>query len=270
MSYTQFDYKIQTVSEGTGYNWLFLPGGPGLGAQYLFEFSKQLALPGTVSLVDFPLDGANQHGSLNIKQWQKGLFDLIQTIPNPILVTHSFSGMFALSLLEQHESLAGLVLMNTTTTNSFFQHVSEMQRKHDLPDLASAAAAFHLHRCKANFQRFWQDYKYYCFTQGEIVLGEKLMELFAYNDKSYYFAVQNFYSQFQYQQKQYSFPVLTIASENDYVCPPRIFIDNKNYQAKNILNKIIPEAGHFPWLLHFEKVQNCFREFIEKYLQVEN
>lgn len=269
MFYTQFGYKIQTVSQGPGCNWLFLPGGPGLGTEYLAEFSKQLILPGTVSLVDFPFDGTNQHGSLNINVWQKGLFDLIQTIPNPILVTHSFAGMFALSLLEPHENIAGLVLMNSTTSDSFFQHVSAMQHQHDLPDLAPAAAAFHLSPCKANFQRLWQDYKYYCFTKEEILLGKKMMKVFAYNDKSYYFSVQNFYSKFQYQQKQYSFPILTIASENDYVCPPRVFIEDKNYQAENILNKIIPGAGHFPWLKHFDEVQNCLNEFIEKYLQVE-
>ena len=78
MKYTKYGYRINQISEGSGYNWLFLPGGPGLGSEYLIDFCKRLKLPGSILLVDFPMDGTNKNGELGIKYWQDGLMDLLK------------------------------------------------------------------------------------------------------------------------------------------------------------------------------------------------
>jgi len=101
IKYTKYGYRVNRISEGSDYNWLFLPGGPGLGSEYLLEFCKNLQLPGNILLLDFPMDGTNKNGELGIKYWQDGLIDLLKTYANPILVTHSFSGMFVLNMLEE-------------------------------------------------------------------------------------------------------------------------------------------------------------------------
>jgi pimeloyl-ACP methyl ester carboxylesterase len=264
MNYTKYDYRINQISEGSGYNWIFLPGGPGLGSEYLFDFCKKLKLPGNIMLVDFPRDGTNKKGELGIINWQKGLIDLLQAYTNPILVTHSFAGMLVLSMPEIENYLAGLVLMNTTTKNTFFQHVSEMQKKHALPDLAPAASVYHLNPSNQTYREFWDTYKYYCFTPEEMSLGEKMMALFAFNSESYYFAIQHFYLTYECKLHPTLIPTMTITSDEDFVCPPRIFVEDNYFQAKNVLNKIIDGAGHCPWLMNFAKVQNCFDEFIEK------
>ncbi|WP_367274373.1 hypothetical protein [uncultured Legionella sp.] len=64
MLYTDYGYRINPIKEDTGYNWLFLPGGPGLGSQYLIEFSEQIKLPGAIKLLDFPKDGTIPKGCL--------------------------------------------------------------------------------------------------------------------------------------------------------------------------------------------------------------
>jgi len=40
-------------------NWLFLPGGPGLGSESLHELVAAVQTPGTSWLVDLPGDGSN-------------------------------------------------------------------------------------------------------------------------------------------------------------------------------------------------------------------
>lgn len=120
MKYTKFGYRIKQLTNGLGYSWLFLPGGPGLGSEYLTDLCTKLYLPGSVFLLDFPKDGTNIQGKLGIPYWQDGLIDLLKSFSKPVLVTHSFSGMFALNLPELKHHLTGLVLMNTTTKNSFF------------------------------------------------------------------------------------------------------------------------------------------------------
>jgi pimeloyl-ACP methyl ester carboxylesterase len=263
MNYTSYGYRINQITKGEGYHWLFFPGGPGLGSEYLIELCQKINLPGSISLVDFPQDGTNTHGELNLKHWQRGLLDLVKSVDKPIIVAHSFSGMFVLSLPELEPCLAGLVLMNTTTTNTFYPHVSAMQQKHQLPDLVPAASQYHLSPSNETYKEFWQTYKYYCLTAEELHEGEKMLPLFAYNNASYYFTIENFYTDYECKWSPKTIPTMTITSENDFICPPRIFADDKRFQSPNIINKIIAQAGHCPWIVHQDKVQTCFDHFAE-------
>lgn len=263
MNYTQYGYRLKYLSNHAGYSWLFLPGGPGLGSEYLHSLCHQLHLPGSITLIDFPKDGTNTQGVLNIKYWQEGLIDLLQNFSKPILVTHSFAGMFALNLPELKNHLTGLVLMNTTTKNSFFEHVSAMQLQHHLPDLIPAASQYHLSPSNETYKEFWKTYKYYCFTAEEMQDGEKMIPLFAFNNAAYHMAIEHFYPDYSCKWLP-AFPTLTIASENDYICPPKIFIENEGFQSQNIINKIIAKAGHVPWINTLNQVQLCFDVYIKK------
>ena len=212
-------------------------------------------------LVDFPKDGNNKEGVLHFNYWKKGLIDLISHYNAPILVTHNFSAMFALDTPEIEPFLKGLVLMNTTTKNSFFEHISTMQKQHNLPDLIPTAAEYHLTPSKDTYKKFWDAYKYYCFTKEELSLGEELMNLFAFNNESYHYAIEHFYPNYRCTWRP-EIPSLTIASENDFICSPTVFTEDSSFQKTNIINKIIKNAGHYPWLLHIKDVRSCFKEFI--------
>ena len=262
--HTHYGYRINRIQEGSGHNWLFLPGGPGLGSEYLIEFCKKIKVPGSVLLLDFPKDGTNQEGILDFNHWKDGLIELLKSLPNPILVTHSFAGMFLLNYPEFERYLTGMILMNTTTTNSFFQHVNQMQQHHNLPDLVPPASEYHLNPTDNTYKKFWETYKYYCFTPEELSLGELMIPHFAFNNESYYYTIQNFYVDYQCKWSPTQIPAMTITSENDWICPPQIFTQDKRFQSANIINKIIPAAGHCPWLIHFNEVQHCIDEFIEK------
>lgn len=56
-----------------------------------------------------------------------------------------------------------------------------------------------------------------------------MMELFAYNNESYHYAIEHFYNDFHYKWHPQTIPTMTIASELDYICPPAIFIQDKNF-----------------------------------------
>lgn len=261
MFFTNYGYRLNQIKEGSDLNWLFLPGGPGLGSEYLADFCNNLTVQGTITLIDFPKDGNNCEGELDFRVWKKGLISLLKSFNKPILVTHSFSGMFALDVPEIENYLTGLVLMNTTTTNSFFQHVNEMREQHNLPDLVPAASEYHFNPSDETYKKFWDTYKYYCFTQEELPIGEQMMTLFAYNNDSYHYAIEHFYNDFHHKWRPQTIPTMTIASELDYICPPTIFIQDENFQSKNVISKMIYKAGHCPWILHFEQIQKCFDEF---------
>lgn len=240
-----------------------MPGGPGLGSEYLTEFCNKLQLPGAIFVLDFPQDGTNTaHGELDLESWKAGLRDLLHSFTNPILVTHSFSGMLVMMMPELEELLSGLVLMNTTTENTFFPQISAMQEKHNLPDLVPAAGQYHLAPSNETYKEFWHSYKHYCFTAEELPEGEKMIPLFAFNNAAYYYAVEHFYTNYACKWSPKSIPTMTIASEQDYICPPQIFLNDERFQSPNIINKLIPNAGHCPWVIYFEQVQQCFNDFV--------
>ena len=59
--WTKLKARLKFVSANgeASYNWIFLPGGPGLGSEYLTTLTKPLHLPGTIWLLDLPGDGSN-------------------------------------------------------------------------------------------------------------------------------------------------------------------------------------------------------------------
>lgn len=260
--YSKYNYKITPIISGQGYSWLFLPGGPGLGSEYLDALCRHLQLPGAIYRLDFPQDGVNICGKLDFDEWRQGLVDVLQSMPNPILVAHSFSGMIALTTPELDAHLSGLVLMNTTTRNSFFEQVSASQQKYRLPDLVPAAISYHLAPSSQTYREFWNTYKHYCFTAKELALGEEMIKLFAFNNKAYHYAIENFYNQYICQWIP-QVPSLTVTSEYDYICPPNIFLNDARFQKSNIVNRMIKDAGHCPWVLQLGVLQDCFNCFLD-------
>lgn len=264
MNYTKYGYRVNELKKGSEYTWIFLPGGPGLGSEYLIDFCLKLALPGRLLVVDFPKDGTNPEGTLDVTSWNEGLIDLMQTYPGSIIVTHSFSGMFCLNLPELEQHISGLVLMNTTTRNSFFERINAMQAQFNLPDLILPASEYHLNPSNESYKKFWDTYKYYCFTQEELAEGEKMLPLFAFNNAAYHYAIEHFYPEYQCRWQPRHIPAMTIASENDYICPDDVFIADKRFQTNNIINKLIKQAGHCPWIMQMPKIQECFDEFLTR------
>jgi pimeloyl-ACP methyl ester carboxylesterase len=262
-TYSTYHFRIKTIRTNPGYTWIFLPGGPGLGSEYLESLCHSLKVPGTVLLVDFPKDGTNHEGLLNFSYWKKGLIELLSTYNNPVLVTHSFAGMFALDTPELEPLLTGLVLMNTTTSNTFFEHVSAMQQQHSLPDLVPPAAQYHLNPSNDTYRHFWNTYKHYYFTPKELTLGEQMLSLFAFNNHSYHYAIEHFYAEYHYRWLP-SIPTLTIASQYDFICPPSVFTAAEPFQKNQIINKIILQAGHCPWLVEMSQLQQSFNELVHK------
>lgn len=262
MNYTDEGYRITPIKEGSSYQWLFFPDGPGLGTEYLIPLCQQLNLPGSIDLIDFPKDGSNPRGTLDMNQWRKGLHSLMQGYSRPIAVTHGFSGMFFLNNLQISTHLAALILMNTTTANSFFHHINTMRERYQLPDLAQEACEYHLNPSDETYKQFWEGYKYYYFTAEEQALGEQMRSSFAFNHQAYQHAIEHFYPHYQAHWPS-TLPVMTISSEYDLICPPGVFIENQRLQTPNARHHLIQKAGHCPWLLHLNELQQCLDEFIK-------
>ena len=98
-------------------DWLFLPGGPGIGSESLLELVDTLDVPGTRWLVDLPGDGANTDppGAPDdpFAVWPQVVVEAAQAVPRPVFTGHSTGGMYLLSTPALEPLLAGLVLLST-------------------------------------------------------------------------------------------------------------------------------------------------------------
>src|SRR5690242_16517022 len=99
--WTTLKARLQLISSrpGANFNWLFLPGGPGLGSESLQTLTNTLKLPGTTWHVDLPGDGSNHTDcdEESFSHWSKALLEVVDTLNNVILVAHSTGGMYVLA-----------------------------------------------------------------------------------------------------------------------------------------------------------------------------
>ena len=131
--WTKLGARLQLISssEGKNLNWIFLPGGPGLGSEVLTPLTSLLKLPGTVWHLDLPGDGSNLQGS--IKNWKQALLEAVQSLENVILVGHSRGGMFALATPELQHLLKGLVLLDAAPDRTWKAHFAGRIQTYPIP-----------------------------------------------------------------------------------------------------------------------------------------
>ena len=92
-------------------NWLFLPGGPGIGAESLIDLVSCTRPPGTSWLVDLPGDGSNVDapGAPDdpYQRWPDIVAEAVEAVPNPVAVGHSTGGEYLLATPAIESLLAG-------------------------------------------------------------------------------------------------------------------------------------------------------------------
>ncbi|WP_425519668.1 alpha/beta fold hydrolase [Streptomyces auratus] len=116
--WTASGVRLRQVTSGAGRgNWLFVPGGPGLGSESLLGLVEAAQVPGAAWLVDLPGDGSNRGGPAlpaePYAHWPGCLAEAAQALDEVIMVGHSTGGMFMLSVPELEGLLTGMVLLSS-------------------------------------------------------------------------------------------------------------------------------------------------------------
>ena len=82
------DVRVECVRTRTDpVNWIFLPGGPGLGSESLKDlihvlYLENYQISGNVWLLDLPGDGSNttSDNAKSFQYWQPALIEAIETV----------------------------------------------------------------------------------------------------------------------------------------------------------------------------------------------
>lgn len=258
------NYRLQTITADNEcpLNWLFLPGGPGVGSEYIVEFVKKLKLPGNVHVADFPGDGSNRNtADINYDSWKAGLLEVVASLKPCILVTHSFSGMFALTIPEIEDLISGLVIINSAPDYGWIQELEKTKEKHNLPDLSDAVSQFYSNPTDAELKIFFEANIPYLFADHEVNEGRKLLDAASANATTKLWVDQNFHLTYKHNWCPKQLPTIIIGSHDDRLLPMRLFLDQEEWVRDNIQIVQLESTGHFPFLSCLELIDDTLCSF---------
>ena len=164
-------------------NWLFLPGGPGLGSESLSSLVDILDFPGALWMVDLPGDGSNvtTNNQESFAHWSKALIEVVFTLNNVILVAHSTGGMYALATPELQQLLKGLMLMDSAPDASWQQGFATWMQAHPLSELEKLQQNYRAQPSSSSLKALTVASAPYLFTPEGLIRGRELLERLLYN-----------------------------------------------------------------------------------------
>lgn len=266
--WTQSKARLQCLFEdkNSEYNWLFLPGGPGLGSESLNNLTEILSLPGSIWYVDLPGDGSNitEDDEKSFSNWSSALIEATSALDQVILVAHSSGGMFSLATPELEKNLIGLVLMDSAPNAGWQHFFMTYVKKHPLAEVERLQKIYEKTPSNHLLQELTMACASYFSTPKSL---EKIREMLAslpFNYKSHLWAEKNFDQSYQAKWIPRKIPTLIFSGEHDNITPLMLFSQAREFQRQNICIREIKEASHFPWFDNPEQVKEVFAQYCHR------
>ncbi|MDP7701752.1 MULTISPECIES: alpha/beta fold hydrolase [unclassified Mycobacterium] len=248
-------------------NWLFLPGGPGIGSESLQELVDAVAVSGCSWLVDLPGDGSNVDApgapADPYSLWPEVLAEASRAVERPIYVGHSTGGEYLLSTPALAEVLHGLVLISTAPDASWMPLYDRMTADNPLPGVEAATARYAKDPTRENLREVAVQSAPWNFLAATVAAGAELLGRMPYNIPAVQWSAEHFDRDYQFAWWPSTLPTLIISGSEDRIVTQSLW-RTASFQTENVLWSVIPEAGHFPWMEQPEAVRGSFAELEQR------
>ncbi|GGL89685.1 alpha/beta hydrolase [Nakamurella endophytica] len=169
-------------------DWLFLPGGPGIGSESLAELVDVVDVPGTSWLVDLPGDGSNVDAPGAPPDpyalWPGVFREEVDAVREPVCVGHSTGGEYLLSVPSLERSIRGLALVDTAPDARWMPVYEAMTRAAPLPGVTAAAERYVEDPSDARLARVAVESAPWNFTAAGLEAGRALLGRMPYNRRA--------------------------------------------------------------------------------------
>ena len=265
ISWTGSGVRLRRRISRTGLlNWLFLPGGPGIGSESLHELVDVAELPGTSWLVDLPGDGSNVAApgapADPFGAWPQVLLEAADAVPNPVFVGHSTGGMYLLSTPDLDDRLAGLVLISTAPVASWLPAFVAMTEQHPLPAVVAATEVYENDPTDPHLAAIAVASAAWNFGPDTVETGRELLGRMPFNRRAVDWSDRNFDHTYAAAWWPATVPTLIVSGADDRIVTQQLW-DDKRYRGKHITRTIIDRGAHFPWIENPAAVRDALQDF---------
>jgi len=265
--WTNLKARLQLISShpGANFNWLFLPGGPGLGSESLHTLTAMLKLPGTIWHVDLPGDGSNcsSNNEENFSHWPDALLEVLDTLNNVILVAHSTGGMYVLATPKLEKKLLGLILMDSAPDAAWQHEFMQYALAHPINTIHTLLIQYDKNPSNTLLKKITIASASYSFSKNSLRKGKALLNALPFNYKTYEWSKKHFDDSYKAKWVPKNIPTLILAGEKDQIIPLKFFINSKKFKRKNIIFRSIKNAGHYPWVENPRQIVRVFQEYLQ-------
>ncbi len=264
-------YELYQTNQGKPYNWLFFPGGPGADSSYLHSLVDELELPGNVWLIDLPGNGGNiQEGfSGDFDEWINFFPGIVKQFDNPVLVGHSFGGMFPLLFPELENHLKGFVILNATPV-LWLEEAVKYSKHFNLPDLSKEMQEFTSNPNQETFNAALDACMPYYFPKETLEKGRQLLSKVVFQwQPAVWWQQKAIALNFSAKWIPQHVPTLIIGSKYDCICPFSLFKEDKRFHRSNIRLLFIENAGHMSWIENPKAIRDAFVEISSRLSEID-
>ncbi|ORV66450.1 alpha/beta hydrolase [Mycobacterium gastri] len=249
------------VSRAGDLNWLFLPGGPGIGSESLHELVDTVDVPGCSWMVDLPGDGSNINApgapADPYRRWPHVLLEAAHAVTHPVFVGHSTGGEYLLSVPALDGCLEGLVLISTAPDASWIPVFEQMTRHNPLPGVDQATARYLSDPTDDNLRCVTIESAPWNFAPATIARGVEILARMPYNSQAAQWSEANFDRDYQSAWWPTTLPTLVVSGSADRIVTQTLWQD-KQFHTLNTAWRVIDKAGHFPWIDQPTAVRDAF------------
>lgn len=242
-------------------NWLFLPGGPGIGSESLVELVELLRPPGTSWLVDLPGDGSNIDPAGApadpYASWPQVVAEAVAAVPNPVAVGHSTGGEYLLATPALEDRLAGLVLVSTAPHAGWMPVFAEMTRADPLPEVDAATRRYEDDPTAANLREVAVASAPWNFTLAGLAAGTRLLGDKPYNPAAVAWSDAHFDHDYAAAWWPRQTPTLIVSGAQDRIVVQHLW-DDPRYRGPHVTRAVIDGAAHWPWIDRPAQVATAF------------
>jgi len=257
-------YEMAKNRGGGFYNWLFFPGGPGADSRYLHSLIDILELPGNVWLIDLPGNGDNTKvipQDYDFNQWIELFLPCVQKFENPVLVGHSFGGMFPLLFPELEQCLKGFIILNAAPS-LWLEEAVAYSRQFKLPDLTHEMQAFTQNPNEITFKLALDACMPYYFPSSTLEKGRALLSQIPFQyQPAVWWQRKAIELNFSAKWVPQHVSTLIVGGTYDCIAPFTLFQKDKRFSRPNIQLSNIEEGGHCGWVENPEAMRNLFKNF---------
>ncbi|MFG2194538.1 alpha/beta fold hydrolase [Streptomyces sp. NPDC048639] len=263
--WTESGVRLRRAGSRPGrWNWLFLPGGPGLGSESVAGLAEAAGVPGTAWLVDLPGDGSNRDVSEvpaePYARWPGVLVEAARALDDVVMVGHSTGGMYLLSVPELEPHLAGLVLVSSAPHAGWLPAFAEYAARHPIPGIDEATRQYEREPGDPNLRRLALASAPWNFTAPFVPEGRALLSRCSYNHAAVAWSGEHFDDEYRARWAPASLPVLIVSGAEDRIVDQSLWQDEPAFTTSNILRRRIGSAGHFPWVENPAAVRAAFAD----------